>query len=259
MGWTWKKEYLDVILVPSGLLIMFGYHFLLLHRHFRRPDTTSMGRDNFYRGAWVDKMMQVECKDRSQALTVINNNISAAFSLSSISMVVSSLIGTWFVGTSTFTSTLIYGDTSQSIIAFKHISLLICFLVAFAAFLQSARCYVHSSFLITMPNTDVPMAHVRKAVVSGSNCWSVGMRALYFAITLLLWVFGPIPMFVCSVVMVVMLYNLDWNTTPLLPYQPAVEGRDLLKKISQEVTAVGRAIGQEVTAVGRAFEHHGRP
>ncbi|KAH7843491.1 hypothetical protein Vadar_017206 [Vaccinium darrowii] len=248
MGLTWKKEHLDTVLVPSGLLIMLGYHLFLLHRHLKLPHTTTMGHDNHYRGAWVEKMMQVESKDRSQALTVINTNISAAFNLSSISLVLSSLIGAW-IGTSsdtTFTSKLIYGNTSTSVIAIKHISLLICFLVAFASFVQSARCYVHSNFLITMPNADIPMTLVQKAVVSGSNFWSVGMRAFYFATPLLLWVFGPIPMFVSSVVMVVVSYNLDWNSTPLLPFPPAEgRGREILKNISQEITAM--------------IEHHGRP
>ncbi|KAH7844341.1 hypothetical protein Vadar_026987 [Vaccinium darrowii] len=266
MDWTWKREYLDVVLVPTGLLIMFCYHLVLLHRHYRRPSTTAIGFDNHYRRHWVKNMMEIECKDRSQALTVINNNITAAFSLSSISIVVSSLIGTWFGTSTTFTSTLIYGDTSQSIIAFKHISLLICFLVAFACFLQSARCYVHSSFLITMPNADIPKEQVQDAVVYASNCWSVGMRALYFAITLLLWVFGPIPMFVSSLVMVAVLYKLDWNSNPLLSFKPA-EGQAIAKKISHDLASVGRVIGQDLTAVGTAIAQdltamigqHGRP
>ncbi|KAH7843222.1 hypothetical protein Vadar_014069 [Vaccinium darrowii] len=251
MVWTWK-EHLDTVLVPSGLLIMFGYHLFLLHRHLKLPHTTTMGHDNHYMGAWVEKMMQVESKDRSQALTVINSNISAAFNLSSISLVLSSLIGTWIRTTSNATFTigrLIYGNTSQSVLAIKHISLLICFLVAFASFVQSARCYVHSNFLITMPNADIPMPLVQKAVVAGSNFWTVGMRALYFATPLLLWVFGPIPMFVASVVTVVVLYNLDSNSTPLLPFQLAEQaegrGREILKKIGQEMSAV--------------IEQHGRP
>ncbi|KAG5551288.1 hypothetical protein RHGRI_009642 [Rhododendron griersonianum] len=208
---------------------------------------------------WVT--YHVESKDRNQALTVINSNISAAFNLSSISLVLSSLIGAWIGSSSetTFTSQLIYGNTSQSVIAIKHISLLICFIVAFSSFVQSARCYVHSIFLITMPNADIPITYIQQAVVSASNFWSVGMRALYFATPLLMWVFGPIPMFASSLVTVAVLYNLDWNSTPLLAFHPAGERSEILKKIGQEMTAVGRAIGQEMSAVGRAFEHHGRP
>ncbi|KAH7843624.1 hypothetical protein Vadar_018954 [Vaccinium darrowii] len=226
----WKAEYLDAVLVPSGLLIMFFYHLHLLHKHKvderkhkvdehsqdSESTTTAMAHDNHYRRRWVVDTLKADVKDRGPAVQVINGNITAAFSLSTISLVVSSLIGTWFgTSNSTVTSTLIYGDTRKSVIAFKNISLLICFLVAFASFLQSARCYIHSSFLITMSkDAAVPIRHVKDAVEYGSNCWSVGMRALYFAITLLLWVFGPIPMFVSSAVMVLVLRKLDWYKPP---------------------------------------------
>lgn len=54
------------------------------------------------------------------------------------------------------------------------------------------------------------------------------MRASYFATTLLLWVFGPIPMFASSVFMVGLLQTLDRNTLPLHSYQPL--GLDFLSK-----------------------------
>lgn len=47
-----------------------------------------------------------------------------------------------------------------------------------------------------MPNSDVPVEYVQMALIRGSAFWSVGLRAIYFATTLLLWIFGPIPMFV---------------------------------------------------------------
>lgn len=94
--------------------------------------------------------------------------------------------------------------------------------------------------------------------MSAGNFWSIGMRALHFATPLLMWVFGPIPMFVFCLVSVTVLYSLDWNSSPLLPFEPR-ERPEIFKKIGQEMTFVDRAIGQETTAVGRAFEHHGRP
>ncbi|WP_163638224.1 DUF599 family protein [Morganella morganii] len=39
--------------------------------------------------------------------------------------------------------------------------------------------------------------------------------SLYTAGTLILWIFGPIPMFVSSVSLVAVLYYLDRNLTPL--------------------------------------------
>ncbi|CAK9154460.1 unnamed protein product [Ilex paraguariensis] len=123
--------------------------------------------------------MQIDKKDLNPVIIVISSNTSAATVLASISLILCSLIGAWIANNSTiFQSELIYGDTRPSTMAIKYISLLICFLLAFSCFVQSSR-------------------------------------ALYLATTLLLWLFGPIPMFATSVSMVLLLHFLDTNTTPL--------------------------------------------
>ncbi|KAG8386366.1 hypothetical protein BUALT_Bualt03G0141400 [Buddleja alternifolia] len=225
---TWKKDYLDVLLVPSGLLLMFGYHLVLLYRYLKCPQTTVIGYENHNKKAWVERMFQVDVKDRGPAISVISSNITAATALSSISLVLSSIIGAW-IGSSTtniFTSSYIYGSRQSAIVFIKYISLLSCFLVAFACFVQTARYFVHANFLISMPNNDIPVNCVVKEVIKGGNFWLIGLRSLYFATNLLLWIFGPIPMFLCSVIMVGVLLNLDRNTTPLHQYKP-VERHEL--------------------------------
>ncbi|CAI9088731.1 OLC1v1023152C2 [Oldenlandia corymbosa var. corymbosa] len=218
----WRKEYLDLVLAPLSLFIMFGYHLFLLYRYLKHPKSTVIGYENHNKRAWVDKMMEIDAKERP-AISVLGNSISAAATLSSISLVLSSLIGAW-LGSSNqtvFTSNLIYGDTSPSIISIKYISLLICFLVAFGAFVHGTRCFVHASYLMTMPiNAGIPVGYIEKEVIRGNHFYEFGMRALYFSTTFLVWVFGPIPMFVSSLVMVILLHNLDTNSMPMLQFGP---------------------------------------
>lgn len=54
-----EKQYLDMILVPTGLIIMFGYHLFLLYRVLRLPHTTVIGYENHNKMAWVERMLQV--------------------------------------------------------------------------------------------------------------------------------------------------------------------------------------------------------
>ncbi|KAK9131923.1 hypothetical protein Scep_011451 [Stephania cephalantha] len=182
------KKYLDVILVPCGLVVMFIYHLCLLYKIIKFPHTTTIGYENHNKKAWVERMMQMDSEMKEKtgiALQVISGNLSAATYLASLSIGLSSLIGAW-VGSSSnniFMSDLVYGDTGASTITVKYISLLACFLLAFA-------CFIHST------------------------------RALYLATTLLLWIFGPIPMFASSVIMVSVLYFLDSNSVPLHQYAP---------------------------------------
>ncbi|VVA16636.1 PREDICTED: unnamed product [Prunus dulcis] len=242
---VWKKEDLDLVLVPTGLLIMFCYHLFLLYRCLRHPETTVIGNENHCRKAWVERMLQVEAKDRGLSVTVISCTITAANFLASTSLALSSLIGAW-IGSSShniFMSSITYGDTSPAIISIKYISILACFLLALASFLHCIRNFVHANFLISMPDSDIPLAHVEKAVISGGLFWTLGLRAIYFATTLLLWIFGPIPMFVCSVIMVLLLHRLDSNSTPLHQFQPA-KSHNVLRKIGEENSRIERAIEQ---------------
>ncbi|XP_073226644.1 uncharacterized protein [Cicer arietinum] len=167
--------------------------------------------------AWVDRIMQADKKDVSTALSVIQSNTTAATFLASVSLTLCSLIGAWIANSSNilFQSQLIYGDTKATTLSIKYICLLTCFLLAFSCFIQSARHFVHANYLISTPDSFFPVSSIELAVIRGGDFWSLGLRALYFALNLLLWFFGPIPMFICSIVMVLILHYLDSNSRPL--------------------------------------------
>ncbi|XP_051125959.1 uncharacterized protein LOC127247915 isoform X2 [Andrographis paniculata] len=221
MARPWNEQYLDLILVPSGLILMFGYHLILVYRYLKCPENTVIGYENHNKRAWTRRMFQVDVKDRGPAVSVISGNISAATAMSSISLVLTSLLGAWAGSSDTriFSSNYIYGSTAASVIYIKYVSILACFLVAFACFVQTARRFVHAIFLISMPDNDIPVGCVVKEIISGSNFWNAGLRSLYLAVCMVLWIFGPIPMFVCSAALVGMLVNVDRNTTKLHNYK----------------------------------------
>ncbi|RVW95916.1 Myricetin O-methyltransferase [Vitis vinifera] len=237
---AFEKAHLDLLLVPSALLIMFAYHLFLLYRYLTAPHTTVIGFENNDKRAWVDK------RDVGIALNVIASNTSAATFLASVSLTLSSIIGAWIGSSSNnvFQSELIYGDTRPSTISIKYISLLTCFILAFSCFVQSARCFVHANYLISTPDSDIPVKNVEMVVIRAGEFWSLGLRAIYFAIDLLLWFFGPIPMFVCSVVLVILLYHLDCNSNPLHRHR-SLASRSV-KRVGEQVTAAAMTIEDHV-------------
>nr|POE84583.1 hypothetical protein CFP56_69788 [Quercus suber] len=166
------------------------------------------------------KVSEDKEKNVSTALTVIGSNINASIYLATISLTLCSIIGVWIANSASvvFESSIIYGDRRQSTMAIKFITLLTCFLLAFSCFVQSARHLVHASYLISNPSKDVSASSVELSVIRGGELWSLGLRALYFALNLLLWFFGPIPMFICSVCIVILLHYLDSNSTPFNEY-----------------------------------------
>uniref|UniRef100_A0ACD5YGN6 Uncharacterized protein n=1 Tax=Avena sativa TaxID=4498 RepID=A0ACD5YGN6_AVESA len=205
-----SKGSMDLVLVPCGLAIMVGYHLLLLYRILRHPHTTAVGYENHNKLAWVQRMAQSTApQETALALGVISDNISASTTLASLCIALGSLIGAWVSSGSGS------GSTPEAAAAVKFTSLLVCFLASFACFIQSAGHYVHASFLVSALGPDAPASHVERAVIRGGNFWALGLRALYFATALLMWVFGPVAMLACSVLTVAILCLLDTSSMPL--------------------------------------------
>ncbi|OAY26253.1 uncharacterized protein LOC110603981 [Manihot esculenta] len=211
------KEYLDLILVPGGFLIIFSYHIFLLSKHLNDSDSTFIGLENKDKKQWVQTIVGVEAAcDR--AVNVISSNTAAATYLAAISLTLCSLIGTWLGRSSAndmFQSISIYGDTSSLTIFIKDISLLGCLLVAFSCFVQAARHLVHANYLMSSLDKKNHVKKLQFAVIKGADFWLFGIRALYFALIMVIWFFGPIPMFVSSILMVIILYYHDIYTVTL--------------------------------------------
>ncbi|KAL3838002.1 hypothetical protein ACJIZ3_022593 [Penstemon smallii] len=221
-----EKRILDYVLVPSGLLVMVAYHIWLLRQIVRHPATTVVGINSINRRFWVRAMMEDTSKNGVLAVQTLRNNIMASTLLASTAIMLSSLIAVLMTNGhgGDRPIALVYGDRSELGYSIKFFSILVCFLVAFLLNVQSIRYYSHASILINVPNIlhkkrmgqnldnykdCVTAEYVGRTVNRGSYFWSLGLRAFYFSFPLFLWIFGPIPMFVCCIVMVFSLYFLD--------------------------------------------------
>jgi hypothetical protein len=60
------------------------------------------------------------------------------------------------------------------------------------------------------PMSMVTSEYVSELLEKGFVLNTVGNRLFYSAMPLLLWIFGPVLVFLCSVTMVPVLYNLDF-------------------------------------------------
>ncbi|KAL2556412.1 hypothetical protein Fot_01151 [Forsythia ovata] len=135
--------------------------------------------------------------------------------LASTAIMLSSLIAVLMTGSSNRSIGLIFGDKSELGFSMKFFSILVCFLLAFLFNVQSIRFYSHASMLINVPFKKMATnfldntVYVGTTVNRGSYFWSLGLRAFYFSFPLFLWIFGPIPMFLCCIVLVFLLYFLD--------------------------------------------------
>ncbi|KAK6926115.1 Protein of unknown function DUF599 [Dillenia turbinata] len=221
-----EQQVLDFTLVPTGILLMVSYHIWLLYRITNHPTKTVIGINAINRRFWVQAMMEDTSKNGVLAVQTLRNNIMASTLLASTAIMLSSLIAALMTSSHTGgTINLVYGDHSELGFSIKFFSISVCFLVAFLFNVQSIRYYSHASILINVPLKKIPMpdgipAYVARTMNRGSYFWSLGLRAFYFSFPIFLWIFGPIPMFLCCLVLVFLLYFLDvtfevaWATDP---------------------------------------------
>ncbi|CAN0902362.1 hypothetical protein LINGRAHAP2_LOCUS21946 [Linum grandiflorum] len=183
-----EESELDYVLVPFGLLVMLLYHGWLLFTILNHPTRTVIGINSQSRHQWVHTLMTDPLKNGVLAVQTLRNNIMASTLLATTAITLSSLISVFVSSKSNSTNSAV----------------------------QSIRYYAHVSFLATIPSSSSSkdsIEYVARHLNRGSFFWSLGLRAYYVSFPLFLWVFGPIPMFVCCWMMCFTLYFLDTTTS----------------------------------------------
>ncbi|XP_058193696.1 uncharacterized protein LOC131310601 [Rhododendron vialii] len=214
-----EEKELDYVLVPLGLAVFGMYHVWLLFSILRYPTRTVVGLNAESRHQWVFSMMSDPLKNGVLTVQTIRNNIMASTLLATTAITLCSLISVFVSNSSSssnVSSQLIYGSKTPLVSSIKYFFLLLCFLVAFLCNVQSVRYYAHVSFLATLPTLQAKkesIEYVARSLNRGSYFWSLGLRAFYLSFPLFLWLFGPIPMFVCCCIMSFVLYFLDTTTS----------------------------------------------
>ena len=147
------------------------------------------------------------------AVQSLRNNIMASTLMASTAIMLCSLVAVLVTSSGGIPSA--YANVGiRRCLTVKIFAILCSFLLAFLFEVQSVRYYSHASILINVPSSSgikegATAAYVAASLDRGAYFWSLGLRALYFSFPLFLWILGPVPMLVCSSLLVVLLYFLD--------------------------------------------------
>lgn len=107
----------------------------------------------------------------------------------------------------------IYGAHGEFMMALKYVTILLFFLFSFLCHSLSIRFVNQANFLINTPQDPMNVAtpdYVSEVLEKGFVLNTVGNRLFYTALPLLLWIFGPVLVFLCSITLVPLFYNLDF-------------------------------------------------
>jgi uncharacterized membrane protein len=201
-------------LVVSGILLVI-YHLYLRMRVKRNPAYTVQAVNSMARSAWVHYIMREE--EGILAVQTLRNSTMAATFLASTAVLL--IIGVLTLSEqgdklgSAFHSLNFMGARRAELWMGKLLMMMLDLFVAFFSFSMSIRIYNHVGFMINVPKSAghkaISPKHVAVHLNRAGNFYSIGMRAYYFLVPLVFWLFGPHFMLLATIALIFVLYRID--------------------------------------------------
>ncbi|XP_044946855.1 uncharacterized protein LOC123395892 isoform X2 [Hordeum vulgare subsp. vulgare] len=207
---VWRESYLDLILIPLGLLLPALYHAWLWRAVRRRPLSTAFGVYSAARRLWAAGMMR-DNDDKKGVLVVqsLRNVIMGSTLMATTSVLFCTGIAA--VLSSTYSvkkplSDAVFGAHGEYMMALN-------FLINTSCIPRAAADKDGDGARMVGLGLQLPAGavgdYVGEILERGFTLNFVGNRLFYAGVPLLLWIFGPLLAFLSAMVMIPILYNLD--------------------------------------------------
>lgn len=213
----WYREMgADIAAVAVSLLVVSSYYAFLRLKVRANPLYTVHAVNELARTLWVRSVMSTTSRDVMAVQTLRNFVMGASLMASTAALLI--------VGTLTLSGQAdavarnwhvmsAYGSVSPELWLVKVLALLADFIVAFFAFAMAVRLANHVGFMINVGTADVPPALSPEAVARrlnrAGNHFAIGLRAFFFAVPLVFWLFGPAFLVLATLGLVAALHHLD--------------------------------------------------
>ncbi|WP_223246935.1 DUF599 domain-containing protein [Sulfuriferula thiophila] len=191
------------------------YHLYLAYKVKKRPTYTIQAVNRIARTAWVETIM-AERRDILAVQTLRNSTMAATFLASTAVLLIIGVLTLSGQGanlSNTWHALNMVGATHDSMWLAKLMLLLSDLFVAFFCFSMSIRMFNHVGFMINVPlalnHKMISPRHVALHLNRAGKFYSIGMRAYYFSVPMVFWLFGPHFMVASTILLIFVLYFLD--------------------------------------------------
>lgn len=203
-----------------GFVLSFGliaaYHLYLRWRTTHHdPHYTVQAIQAEARRHWVESVMR-DKRDILAVQTLRNSTMAATFLASTAVLLIMGTLSLSEHGSDmahALHSLNFLGTVDPGLWLIKLLTLVVDLFVAFFAFTLAIRKFNHVGYLLNLPSElDHPIItpqYVADYLNRAARYYSTGMRAYYFTVPLLFWLFGPHLMVISSLVLIFVLYRLD--------------------------------------------------
>lgn len=206
----------DLLGAALSVGLLAGYHAYLYARLRRDPLHTIQAVNALARAAWVESIMASGGRD-ILAIQTLRNAIMGPTFLASTAILL--IIGTLTLSgqqerlSETWHTVNVLGTKSPELWLVKLLILLLDFFVAFFSFSMAIRLFIHVGFMINVPRAMAKPAiappYVARLLNQAGLYHTLGMRAYYFSVPLVFWLFGPHLMVLATLLLLVVLYYND--------------------------------------------------
>ncbi len=206
----------DIASFLACVLLIVAYHIFLRYKIKKNPTYTVQAVNRIARTAWVETIMGDEKNAVLGVQTLRNSTMAATFLASTSVLLIMGVLTLSEQGDklgSNWHALNMMGAVSPMLWMVKLLLLLLDLFVAFFGFSMAIRIYNHVGFMINVPvrlnHKMITPAHVATHLNRAGRFYSMGMRAYYFMVPMVFWLFGPHFMLVSTIVLLLVLYRID--------------------------------------------------
>ena len=206
----------DIVAASLSTLLIVLYYIVLSLKTKNNPTYSIHGVNELARRLWVINVMTHPGKDVMAVQTLRNFIMGSSLMASTAALLI--------IGTLTLSGQAeniarswhvlnIAGSHAAELWIIKVLALLLDFIIAFFGFAMSVRLSNHVVFMINVADHDAHHTLAPEAVAARLNragkLFAVGMRAFFFAVPLVFWLFGPAFLLLATAGLVITLYQVD--------------------------------------------------
>jgi uncharacterized membrane protein len=214
---NWIEFYgMDIFSFVLSALLIFAYSIFITHKTRQNPAYTVQAVNIIARTAWVESIMCDGGKEVLAVQTLRNSTMAATFLASTSVLLIIGVLTLSAQGEKmqdTWHALNIAGATQTELWLSKLLIMLLDLFVAFFSFSMAVRVFNHVGYMINVPLARnykmICPKHVAIHLNRAGKFHSIGMRAYYYAVPLVFWLFGPHFMILSTVALILALYRLD--------------------------------------------------
>ncbi len=212
---SFVRDNADILALIFSMVLLYLYHLYLRNRLHHNPHYTIQAVNRYARTQWVHAIMSDESRLILGVQTLRNSTMAATFMASTAVLLIigtlnlssdASKLATWHIVD-------LGGSHHVGFWMVKLLFLISNFFVAFFSFSMSVRLYNHVGFKIGVPaavrTPELLPGSVAIHLNRAGYYYSIGMRAYYFAVPLVFWLFSPLLMLIATVILIAVMYHID--------------------------------------------------